>query len=328
MRLRSISILLFACVLFVATVAAQTSQQAPPKPETQQVPSGLQQRIQNSKPGTVVTKAEFEKLISALEPNMPTQMRQNVADQLVKIIILAGQGVKENLQTQPRTEDLLRFMRMQVLANVYNQQLQEKAKEVPPDALQKFYDEHQSEYEELTLHRVYIPKNVPPDAKKLTDAELAALATSLDERAKKGEDFDKLQEDAFKAENIKNLPPPTNMGPQRRANFPPSQAATVFALKPGEVSGVITDSMGDFIYKLDSKRVLPLEQVKAEIQRQLQAEQYQNQLGSLFEPVKATLNQQYFGQFASISLPGKPPAPRGNTPPPASQPKPGTPSKP
>ena len=79
----------------------------------------------------------------------------------------------------------------------------------------------------------------------------------------------KLQKEAFDAGGMKIESPNTNLPKVRRTGLPPAHAA-VFELKPGEVSQVISDSGGHYIYKMNSKDLIPLDQAKDEIHTKLQ----------------------------------------------------------
>ena len=266
---------------------------------------------------TTVTKADFEKLMHALDPNMPPQGRQQLADSYAKVFVMSTDARKHNIDKEPRTQEVMKFIQSQVLANLYNQHLQDQAKEVPAAEVEKYYNEHKSDFEEATLRRIYIPRNVPPDAKKLSDAEHAALAADIDKRAKAGEDFNALQKEVFDKLGIKSSPPPSDMGPQRRkGSMTAEEAAAVFALASGQVTDIISTPVGDFIYKVVSKRTVPIDETRQEIQGTLSRERYNDQLGAVFAPVSVKLNPEYFGPNAAVSLPGK-------TPPPPGPPQPG-----
>jgi hypothetical protein len=270
---------------------------------------------------TTITKADFEKLMHALDPKMPPQGRQQLADNYTKILVMAGDARKHNIDKEPRTQEVMKYIQNQVLANLYNQQLQEQAKEVPAAEVDKYYNEHKTDFDEAALRRIYIPKNVPADAKKLSDADRAALAADIDKRAKAGEDFNKLQQEVFDKLGIKSSPPPTDMGVQRRkGSMTPEESAAVFALSPGQVTDVVSTQAGDFIYKVASKQTLSVDQVRTEIQAALQRDRYTNQLSGVFAPVSVKLNPDYFGPNAAVSLPGR--SPEAPAPP---QPKPATP---
>ena len=258
---------------------------------------------------TVVTRADFEKLMHALDPNMQPQGRQSLADQYSKIVVMAGVAEQHNIANDPRAQEVLRFVKTQVLANLYNQKLQDQAKEVPAAEIEKAYNERKSDYDEATIRRVYIPRNLPADAKKLSDAERAALAADIDKRAKAGEDFNALQKDVFDKLGIKSPPPPTDMGAQRRTNFSPEEGIAIFALAPGQVSDVVSSQIGDFVYKVISKRTLTLDEARADILSNLQRQKYTSELSGVFAPISVRLNPDYFGPNASVSLPGRTPEP-------------------
>jgi hypothetical protein len=211
----------------------------------------------------------------------------------------------------------MRFVQTQVLANLYNQKLQDQAKEIPAAEIEKYYNEHKNDYDEATVRRIYIPRNLPADAKKLSDAERAALAADIDKRAKAGEDFNALQKEVFDKFSVKSPPPPTDMGAQRRTNYSPEEGPAIFALEPGKVSEIISTQIGDFVYKVASKRTLTVDEARADIQANLQRQKYSSALGAVFAPVSVKLNPDYFGPNASVSLPGRTPEPAA---PPAARP--------
>src|SRR5271157_4556138 len=93
------------------------------------------------------------------------------------------------------------------------------------------------------------------------EQELNKLADSLREKAAAGEDFTKLQKEAFGASGTKVENPTVNLPKVRRTGLPPAHAA-VFELKVNEVSAVISDNGGHYVYKVIGKEVLPLDQVK------------------------------------------------------------------
>ena len=129
-------------------------------------------------------------------------------------------------------------------------------------------------------------------------------------RAAAGEDFDKLQKEIYDSTGIKTPPPPTSIPNWRRTMVPPTQTA-IFDLKPGEVSQPIVQPEGIYIYKLESKKTLPLNDVKADIEQTLQNEKLRNSLESVFNSVKPQLNENYFGtQNAPKPAASSSPAPR------------------
>jgi hypothetical protein len=94
----------------------------------------------------------------------------------------------------------------------------------------------------------------------------------------------------------------------RRTSLPPSHQA-VMELKEGEVSEVISDPSGNYIYKMVSKELMPLDTVKTEIKNTISAQRYRESMQKFQN--NAELNDAYFGPSR---MPGMP-MPRGPKPP-------------
>lgn len=156
-----------------------------------------------------------------------------------------------------------------------------------------------------------------PPAKKLTPEEqqkageeaMKKEAAILHARLLKGEDPEKLEKEAFTSGGLPGTPPPTKMEKVRRTSLPASHQS-VMDLKPGEVSDVISDPSGNYIYKMVSKETLPLDTVKTEIRNQLSSQRYREAMQHFQN--NAELNDAYFGPSRA---PGMPMIPRGPKPP-------------
>ena len=123
---------------------------------------------------------------------------------------------------------------------------------------------------------------------------MKAVAEKLRARAAAGEDFDKLQTEAFAAAGLKAKAPNTDMGKLRRTALPPAHAEA-FDLKPGQVSSLITDGSGYFVYKMGEKDTMPLDQAKEEIHNVLRAQRMQESMEALQKAASPELNEEYFG---------------------------------
>lgn len=260
---------------------------------------------------TVVTRAEFEKLINTLNPDMPQNSRQMLAQQYAKALVLQDMAEHQHLQDTQHFKDMMEFMRTQVLAQELVKQAQDKAKPTPAE-IDEYYKQHQQDYEQAALKRLYIPKSKPSlktDEKQPTDAELKLEADKFRARAAAGEDFDKLEKEIYEAAGVKTPPPPTSIPNWRRSMVPPAQAS-IFDLKPGEVSQPLIQPEGIYIYKMDSRKAIPLNEVRAEIEQTLQREKLSASLDSVMNSVKPELNQNYFGaRGTDTPAASAPPAP-------------------
>ena len=254
---------------------------------------------------TVVTRAEFEKLADALDPRMPAPRRQQLADAYSRMLVLSEAAEQRGLAKSPEGQEVLRFMRMQTLMQLFMRDLQKEAANVPPAEVEKYYNEHPEKFEQAAFLRLFIPKTPPGDGKPADDKALQAEAEKIRAAAATGGDFEKLQKQAYDDLGLKTPPPPTSAGTQRRENLPPSQAK-VFDLQPGKVSEVLNEPGGLYIYKIESKKKITLPEATAEINRTLESERTKVAVDKLAADIKPVLNEEYFGPPAA---PGNPAAP-------------------
>ena len=111
---------------------------------------------------------------------------------------------------------------------------------------------------------------------------------------------------------MKSKPPSTKMDKVRKDSMPPEQQS-VFDLKPGEVSPLITDESGYFIYKAGEKTTPPLEQEKEEIKTKLRAQRLQDSMQSVQKMANPTLDDKYFAAPSAPPMQGMP-MPQGASP--------------
>src|SRR5581483_10572894 len=231
---------------------------------------------------TVVTKAEFEKLIDTLNPKMPPQARQSVATDYAKMLVFADDAKRRGLEDTPRFKELVKFITMQVAAQELVRNLQEQTKPSQAD-VEKYYNDNASKYEEISLKRIFIPRNTPnakPTDPKPTDDDLKKEGEKARAELASGADFDKVQKEIYDAKGYKAPPPPTTVTDWRRESVPPAQAS-LFDLKKGELSPVMVEAAGAYIYRVEDKKSIPLETVKTEIETRLGSEQMRAKMESL-----------------------------------------------
>jgi len=285
---------------------------------------------------TIITKADFEKLGKALAPNLTAQQKKQLASVLPRFIAMSSQARKQGLDKTPAYEETLKFAKMQILSNELQRSLQEQAAKISPEDIANYYKEHSETFQQYNLDRLFVPRTKQEsDAKeedkdkgeKLTEEqqkakeaaekaksdaaeqEMTQLAETLRARAAAGEDFVKLQKEAFQAAGMKIESPTVTLNKVRRSGLPPAHAS-VFDLKPGAVSQVINDAGGHYIYKVESEDVPPLDQVKEEIHNTLQNQRMRDSMDKVNSSFKVDQNEAYFGP------PGPAGPGRGMMPPP------------
>lgn len=287
---------------------------------------------------TIITKKQLDSVIEAVRPNLPAPQRRTLAQQYVELLALANAGSKAGIEKEPEVQEKLRLSKLQVLASSYTREMQQKDSDVPEADIEKYYKDNASKYEQAKLLRIYVPM-VTPEGKPPDTAATKLIAEKIQQRAAAGEDFDKLQKDAFAVAENKGTPPSVDMGERRRGSLPPKQEDAVFALKPGEVSPALEETSGFYIYKVVSKEQLPLDKVREEIKGILSRERFRDQMEKIRTSVQPTFNDAYFGGPTAPAIPGEtgaaphvpsapaPAAPSGQSAPPGS-PAPGTSSSP
>jgi len=284
---------------------------------------------------TIITKAEFERIASAVAPNATAQQKKQLGSVLPRLIAMSTEAKKQGLDKKPQFKDTMQFVQMQVLTNQLQRQMQEDAAKVSDADIEKYYRDNAQTFEQYNLDRIFVPRTKQQDQAegkeddddKLTDEQKKAkadtekakgeeneqamtkLAGDIRARAAAGEDIVQLQKEAFDASGMKIESPTVNLPSVRRTGLPQGHAA-VFDLKPGEVSPVISDSGGHYIYKMNSKTPLPLDQAKNEIHGKIQNDRMRTKMEELNGSFHATTSEEYFGPGGA----GPMPPPRGPRP--------------
>lgn len=294
---------------------------------------------------TEITRAEFEKIANGLSPNVTPQLKRQLEQALPRFIAMSEAAKAKGLDKSPRFVQTLKIAKMQILTNELQRDVQEEADKVSESEIAGYYKKNPEAYEQFSLDRLFVPRNKQPEAEaekeeqkepeKLTEEqqkakeasdkakqdqgeqELNKLADTLRQRAAAGEDFAKLQKEAFEASGTKVDNPTVNLPKVRRTGLPPAHAA-VFDLKVGEVSAVISDNGGHYIYKVVSKDTLPLEQVKEEIHNKLKNERSKEMMDKYTNSFQAVPNEAYFGPPGPAGPPGR--MGMGGAPPPRMRP--------
>jgi hypothetical protein len=242
---------------------------------------------------------------------------------------MSAEAKKQGMEKSDKYKTTLKFVQMQILTNELTQKVQKEAADVPDADIEKYYKDNPTAYEQYNLDRLFIPRTKTEteakeeneeDEDKLTDeqkkakedaakakadanaAAMTKLADDLRARAAAGEDMTKLQKEAFDAAGMKVESPTVNLPSVRRTGLPQGHVA-VFDLKAGDVSQVISDSGGHYIYKLNSKTEMPLDQAKNEIHSKLQNDRNKERMDKLNGSFKAENNAASFGPAGAGPMP-------------------------
>ena len=221
---------------------------------------------------TEITRAQFEQMISALEPTMKRSNRIRVAVQYPENLIYAEKAQELNLDKDPQFRERLKLNYLQLLAHTYNAYLAQKAKDIPNAEVDKYYKEHPEVFERVNLQRIFVPRekahtDQPASPAKLDqrraedEAEMKTVAESIHQKAAAGGDFEKLQAEASTAAGEDPEDTDVDLGLTTRDEIP-IEYRQVFDLKAGEVSGPISAPKGWYICKVLSRETMPLAEAK------------------------------------------------------------------
>ena len=286
---------------------------------------------------TKITAKEFEALIRFLPPEVagavPNLGERGFAEQYAKMLILAKEGEKRQVDQSEAFRRMTAFQHMLLLTQLTFNQLMTAAGALSPDEVNSYYSSHQSEFQQLKLRGIYIPfatesetANVgkppaaptgqadpkqpssPTDKPKLTEAEAKAKAEALRKRIQAGE---KIEDLAKRESDHPTAAKGGDFGFVRRNQFPPQIDSEIFSLELNQVSEPLRDRFGFFIFQLEEKRAQPLEEVKSPIENILRQQKIAEVLSKVQAENPITFNPKYFGEPAPAP-PGSPLAPSGS----------------
>jgi hypothetical protein len=255
---------------------------------------------------TVITQAQFEKVIDALQPSMPARARREFALEYANALVMTRRAEQMGLDKGANYEEQMKLARIEVLSKELKKAIQDKVSEISDKDIEDFYNNNTARFDKAELERIYVPKTrqlpaasdqKPSDADRRersqeSEQTMKEEADNLRARAAAGEKFAELQADAYQVAGIKSAAPSTTIT-IRRTSLPPNQAS-VIDLKPGDVSSVLADPNGYVIYKVKTKDTLSLDQAREEIKATLRSQRTQNEMRLIQDSATPALDEGYF----------------------------------
>ena len=271
---------------------------------------------------TIITRAQFEKLAAAIRPDISMSVKQQLASLYPRLLVMSQRAEELGLDQQEPYEEMIAFSRMQILSQGLTHKLQQDAANISDDEVADYYRKNPETFEQYTLQRLLVPLRKMTAAPKASapkidsneknegqttatqhaesaqqaaasERELNDLARNLRKRAAAGEDFVKLQQEAFESAGVKVASATTSMGKVRRSALPANHGA-IYQLKVGEVSPVVTDADGHYIYKLEARDRLTWDEARGEIRQTLQSQRAKEDLEKIQASYSTETNEAYF----------------------------------
>jgi PPIC-type PPIASE domain len=265
---------------------------------------------------TQITRAEFEKLTDLVQPDMPPALKRQFAEHYANSLVLSDKAHLMGLDQTAAFQQLMKLVRLDVLSQQLVKSMQQRASQVSEMEIQDYYRANTAAFEQANVERIFIPKTrqagpsdaglSPEDMKRRQESGEADMKQEADRvraRAAAGEDFSKLQTEAFQFASLTNPPPGTTLSVRR--NTIPQSHGVVFDLASGTVSDVIADpTSGYYIYKMVKKDTLPLDKVHDEVRSAVQSQKTKQTTDALKSAATTVLDADYF-KVPENSQPGR-----------------------
>jgi len=276
------------------------------------------------------------------------ERKKEFLDNLIRFEVLAKEAERQGIDKDPEVQLTLRKIMVQKLVQKSFQD-QGAGKELPEAELQKYYDEHKDEFNRPKKARVAAiifnaPAGSPEWAKKVAAAR-KALAKVKAEEKKNPLAFQ--QAVAASSEDAASKGVAGDLGfksaDELEKSFGKEFAQAAFALKPGEVSGVIEGAQGVYLVRVAGVQEglsRSFEQVKPQINQKLSRERRTKEFDELVKRLRdqanVTVDDKALEAVAVAGppsptmpgMPGMPGAPGHGMPMPAPAPAPATPPAP
>lgn len=261
----------------------------------------------------VISRKEFESLMDALNPGgqpISPAGRQNLAQAYVEALAFADAARKAGTQETEEFRQVMFWVRLRTIADLYRRNLQEKYRTPLPEEIDSYYQQHLASFERVRLLRILVPReNFASTDKSGFDQKSLAAAQAAHTRAVNGEAPEQIQKDVYAGLGLER-PPATDLGTFGRADFIEKESTDVFSLQPGEVSPLETELKSYVIYKIVGKETLTEAQVKVEIVREISQQKYRDAIKAALDSAPADFNEQYFGPMMPKPPLEAPPVPR------------------
>ena len=258
----------------------------------------------------VLREADLDRILASQPPGVqkhfqddPQQRAGLVREILLKKAVVA-KARKEGFDRRPEIKEQLSYVFDNFISQEYLVKVVTAGVTVPEEDLKKYYQEHEKDFqqpEQIKVRHILIASL--NEAKPEEREKARTRAEAILQRLKKGEDFAKL---AGEVSDDQNSAPkggelaPITLGKTNSEEF--EQAA--FALKTGEISGIVATSYGFHIIKMDErqeKRTASFREVRNSIYTKLKAELEQKKAQEFVEQAAKDAGMEVYGEMSAAA---------------------------
>ncbi len=265
-----------------------------------------------------VTQAQFEAMMKAMPANAQKELstpegKRQFAERVAEIKAMAQEARRRKMSDREVVKAQIGLSADNILATTLFQELLET--NAPTEAsLQKYYDEHKSEYETASARHILIRfkgSRVPlkDGAKDMTEEEALAKTTSIRERIVKGEDFAAVAK--AESDDTGSGAQGGALGEFGRGRMVPVFDEAVFTLPIGEISQPVKSQFGYHLIQVQKRETKPFAEVKDDIEKQQKPEAARVAAEAIRKSTNVVLSDSYFPKPAepkpAEAAPAKPP---------------------
>jgi len=251
-----------------------------------------------------MTAGDFNDFVAQLPPEVQMMakgpQKRRVAEDLVKLKLLAGEAAKKGMDQTPKFKKQMELMRENALAGAF---FNEVLPTLVSDAdVKKYYDEHKNQFERVSARHILVPIG---GEKNYTDDQARTRADEIKKRLDaKPDDFAAIAKvesaDPGSKDDGGDLPP-----------FPRNQMVkefddAAFSLPVNQISAPIKTRYGYHIIQVKKREIPILEDVKEDITEQLRPQKLEAMVEDLKKKNPTTLDDTFFGPAAPAIQPGQP----------------------
>jgi parvulin-like peptidyl-prolyl isomerase len=253
--------------------------------------------------GQKLTAGELERMTQNLSPDLQRLAGlepQKFLDQHALANTLREEAERIGIaKLSPYREQLEKATR-EILINGL---MAEKRKQisVSEEELRKVYDTRRADYRQASVKVIFISRvgfvhHFADNSKRtITPEEAKQKAFDVAKQAREGADFIALakehSDDRNSAEKKADFPYPIKAG---AANIPQDVRTALFEAREGDIVGPVEHDTGFYIFRVESRTILPFESARADIEKQLGAAAVDAWLEEMKKKSTATLDHKPF----------------------------------
>jgi parvulin-like peptidyl-prolyl isomerase len=249
-----------------------------------------------------MTRAQFEELLAALAANgrpVPNAAaKRQLAKQLGELHSVALEARKRKIDQAAATKQLLTIQVDQVLANELQRQVAGELKVDDAEA-RAYYDSHKGQYEQIKAYHILIRfkgSQVPtkPNEKDLSDEEALAKAKEIHKKLVDGGDFAAIAK--AESDDTGTAAAGGALPPFARGQMVKEFEDAVYSQPIGQISDPVKTKYGYHIIKVEERKSKTLEEVRADIDKQLKQQLLREAMDRIERETPVTLDETYFGK--------------------------------